>query len=351
MANKWMAQLQKLDGAVDQKYDATADENILKSPSPSLNWIYGKNGGIPLGSSALFYGPQKSGKSLASYLYAGEVHRKYPEGMVIRFDTEMRSMFQMKGNWGIDYDRFMPFDTNNPVEVFDQITGPIADMVKNGMPLKLLIIDSMTALAGLREQDAESISKIQMGDRAAAVTKGLKQILPFLRRNKVTFIATSHLRANFDAGMYGPKEKAALSWAEKHFFEHFIEVKRDGSKEGKADILGEKLENDEIKDFRGNAEITGHKIFVKMAENSLGTAGRSGAFTVDYTQGLINVHEEVFELAKMYNLIDRPNNRTYVFEGKNFNSKEEIVTAIRDNGELQAKLMKLIQTSSSREAS
>jgi RecA/RadA recombinase len=264
MANKWMKQLQSLDGAVD-----TSEKlEMLRSPSPSLNWIFGKNGGMPLGSSTVFYGPQKSGKSLASYLYAGNVHQNDPEAMVVRFDTEMRSMFQARGNWGIDYDRFMSFDTNNPVEVFDQISGPINDMVKSGMPLKLIIIDSMTALAGLREQDADSIAKMQMGDRAAAVTKGLKQILPMIRRNKIALITTAHMRANFDAGLYGPKEKAALSWAEKHFFEHFVEVKRDGSKEGKQDILGNALEKDDVKDFRGNKEITGHKIYVKMAENS-----------------------------------------------------------------------------------
>jgi RecA/RadA recombinase len=339
--NKWMKQLQSLDGAVN----ADQDLQVLKSPSPSLNWIFGKNGGIPLGSSAVFYGPQKSGKSLASYLYAGYIHRTDPEAMVVRFDTEMRSMFQMRGNWGIDYNRFMAFDTNNPIEIFDQISGPINAMVQEGMPLKLIIIDSLTALAGLREQDADSIAKAQMGDRAAAVTKGLKQILPIIRRNKIALIATSHLRANFDAGLYGPKEKAALSWSEKHFFEHFIEVKKDGSSEGKSDILGNKLENDAVKDFRGNKEITGHKIYVKMAENSLGVAGRSGEFTIDYTKGLINVHEEVFCLAVNNNLVERPNNRTYIFDGASFSSKADFVNAIKDNEELQAKLLQKIEKS------
>lgn len=345
MSNKWAKQLSKLDGAVDPEKKLA----VLKSPSPSLNWIFGKNGGIIQGSSVVFFGPQKSGKSLASYLYAGHIHRTDPEAIIIRFDTEMRSMFQMNGNWGIDYDRFQSIDTNDPVEVFDQITGPIAQMVQDGMPLKLIIIDSLTALDGLRARDADSIANVQMGDRAGAITKGLKRILPFLRRNGIALIGTAHMRANFDAGLYGPKEKAALAWAEKHFFEAFVEVKRDTSSEGKSDLLGNKLENTDIKDFRGNKEITGHKIYVKMAENSLGVAGRSGEFTVDYEKGLINVHEEIFQLSVNNGIVERPNNRTYVFDGKNYTSKAEFLNAIKDNEELQVALMAKLESKTTKE--
>jgi RecA/RadA recombinase len=334
--NKWMKQLGSLDGAVSVE----TPTEVLQTPSPSLNWIFGKNNGILAGSSVLLFGEAKHGKSLISYLCAGHLHKTDPEAIVIRFDTEMRSTFQMKGNWGIDYDRFQSIDSNDPIEVFDQITGPIAEMVKDGMPLKMIIIDSMTNLSGLREKDADSVSNVQMGDRAAAVTKGLKRILPVFRRNKIVLMATAHLRANFDAGMYGPKTKAALAHSEKHFFENYIEVKRDNAKEGKVDLLGNALENDSIKDFRGNKEITGHKIYVKMTENSLGVAGRSGEFTLDYEKGLINVHEEVFLLAINNGIVERPNNRTYIFDGVSYTSKGEFLTALKDSEELQQAILK-----------
>lgn len=333
--NKWMKQLSSLDGAVS----AGSDIQVIKTPSPSLNWIFGKNQGIVAGSSVLLFGEAKSGKSLVSYLCAGHMHQTDPDAIVLRFDTEMRSTFQMSGNWGIDYDRFQSIDSNDPVEVFDQITGPIASMIQDGMPLKMIIIDSMTNLSGLREKDADSIANTQMGDRAGAVTKGLKRILPIIRRNKIVFIGTAHMRANFDAGMYGPKIKASLSHSEKHWYENYIEVKRDNAKEGKADLLGNALENSEIKDFRGNKEITGHKIYVKMTENSLGVAGRSGEFTIDYEKGLINVHEEIFQLAINNNLVERPNNRTYIVNDVKYTSKEEFLTAIRDSEELQKYLL------------
>jgi archaellum biogenesis ATPase FlaH len=182
-ANKWMKQLRQAEGAVDQSYDALAPENIMKSPSPSLNWICGKAGGIPYGFSAVFYGPAKSGKSLASYLFAGQLHQENKEAIVVRFDTEMRSTAQMKGNWGIDYDRFVAIDTNKPSQIFDYISKDINEMCEQGAPIKMIIIDSLTAIQGLREQNADSIENIQMADRAAMVTKGLKQILPVIRKH------------------------------------------------------------------------------------------------------------------------------------------------------------------------
>jgi RecA/RadA recombinase len=347
MANKWMKILQNEESAVDTGYDAFSEENVIRSPSPSLNWILGKAAGIPKGSSILFYGPQKAGKSLATYLIAGNIHKNDPEGIVVRFDTEMRAIFQSRGPWGIDYSRYMPFDTNNPTEVFDLITGKIKDLIDDGMPLRAIIIDSMTALMGIREADAESISDSQMGDRANAVTKGLKRILPIIRKHKIILMVTAHLRANFEAGLYGPKEKAALAWAEKHFFETYVEVKRDNSTEGKTDLSGNKLENAEIKDFRGNKEITGHKIYVKNTECSFGGAGRSGQFTIDYSNGLINTNEELFELVVNLNLVERPNNRTYIFDGKSYSSKGDFAEAIKNDPKLYEKLENLVYSKDS----
>ena len=95
-------------------------------------------------------------------------------------------------------------------------------------------------------------------------------------------------------------------------------------------MLGNKLENDGVKDFKGNKEITGHKIYIKNAECSWGGAGRTAEITINYEQGLINTHEEVFQLAVNLGLVDRPNNRTYVLDGKNYSSKAEFLEALKD---------------------
>jgi len=339
--SKWMKQLKNMEGAVDKEYNPFAPENVLRTKSPSLNWIYGKGAGLPFGYSTILFGPPKSGKSLLSNLYVGNLHQTDKEAVAIKFNTEMREEGQTADYWGIDQDRYMAFNVNTPELVFDRIAGEITQMVQDGMPLKLLIIDSLQGMQGMREAAADSITNHQIGDHALMVQKGLKRILPLIRKHRIAFICTAHIRANLDAGMYGPKDKMAGSWAMKHFFEYFIEVKRDGSKEGKADELGNALEDADIKDFRGNKERVGHKIYVRMDDSSVGVAGRSGEFTLSYKDGLINTHEEVFLMAKNLGLVEQPNNRTYIFDGNSYSSKKDFLTALKDSPEMQNKVIDL----------
>jgi RecA/RadA recombinase len=215
-------------------------------------------------------------------------------------------------------------------------------MIEAGCPIKLIIIDSLSGIAGPKEVNAESTSDHIIGDNAMTLQRGLKAILPLVRTNNIGLILTAHVRANLDAGMYGPKIKMGGGWYMKHFAEMYIEVNRDNSKDGKADLLGKTLTDDSVKDFKDNKEITGHKIYVKMTENSLGVAGRSGEFTIDYEKGLINTHEEVFQLGANTGVIDRPNNRSYIFNEIKYNSKEECLTAIRDNKELSDKIVSAV---------
>jgi hypothetical protein len=243
--------------------------------------------------------------------------------------------------WNIDESRYPVFNVNEPQLIFDRLTKEIFPMVEQGMPLKLVIIDSLQGIQGVKAGNADSVTNHQMGDHAMTIQKGLMAIMPFMRRHKISLIATAHVRGNLDAGMYGPKEKMAGGWHQKHSFEYFVKVSRDNSSEGKKDAMGNALETD-IKDFKGKNERTGHKIYVEMSESSRGVAGRSGQITFDYNKGIVNVEEEIFELAKNMNLVERPNNRTYVLNGKNFTSKEDFIVSIRDDESVRNQLLKEI---------
>lgn len=336
MSNKWMQKLQKMDGAVNpSEYNPFAKENVLRSPSPSLNWIFGKGAGIPFGYSAIFYGEPKSGKSLSSYLMAGQLHRDDPEALVVRFDTEMRADAQIDPMWGIDHDRFMAFNVNDPTQIYDRIANDLKEMLEDGAPIKLIIIDSLQGMKGVKRMGKDSVADHLMGDDALTHTIGLKNILPVIRKYKIALICTSHVRANLDAGMYGPKEKMAGGWAQKHFFEYFIQVAKNNSS-------ADKIEDSSVKDFRGKGEILGHKIKVKMVDSSVGIQGRSGEFTLSYRKGLVNVGEEIATLAKSLNLVEMPNNRTYIVGDKKYSSKAEFNEALEKDTELAQSLLEQI---------
>lgn len=335
MGNKWMEKLQKMEGAIEKGYNPFAPGNVLHSPSPSLNWIFGKGSGIPYGYSAIFYGPPKAGKSLASYLFTSQMHKDTEDGICVRFDTEMRADAQVDPMWGIDEDRFMPYNVNEPTEIYDRISNQFLPMLQDSMPLKMIIIDSLTGMKGVKRMGKDSVADHLMGDDALTHSIGLKQILPIIRKYKIALLCTSHIRANLEAGMYGPKEKMAGGWAQKHFFEYYVEVKKNNAS-------ADKIENDEVKDFRGKKEIAGHKIYVKMADSSVGIQGRSGQFTLDYKKGLVNVGEEIATLAKSLNLVEMPNNRTYIVGDKKYTSKADFTAALEQDQELAQHLLKQI---------
>jgi len=343
--SNWMKKLGKLEGAVSSDYNPYAEGNILRSTSPSLNEIFGKGCGLPFGFTAISYGAPKAGKSLIANSFVAGLHRDYPEAIAIKFNTEMREAAQtgafMK-MWGIDSDRYQGLDVNEPQFIFDHITGPLTDMVGEGMPLKLIIIDSMEGIEGVKAANKESILGHTIGDHALTIGEGLKRILPFIRRNKIAVICTSHVRANIGGGPHGPKTKMAGGYAQKHWFEYYIEVKRAGAAEDKKDLAGNAFEDKGKKDFKRNNELTGHKVWTKMSQSSNGVAGRSGQFTFDYDSGIINQNEEIYKLACNYGIIEKPNNITHILEGESFKGKVAMAKHLAENPEAAQNLLKKV---------
>lgn len=341
----WMKKLDKLEGAVAGETNPYAEGNVLRSTSPSLNEIFGKGAGLPFGFTAISYGAPKAGKSLIANSFIAGLHRDYPEAIAIKFNTEMREKTQtgaFMDMWGIDKDRYKGFDVNEPQFIFDYITGPLTEMVDAGMPLKLIVIDSMEGIEGVKAANKESILGHTMGDHALTIGEGLKRILPFIRRNNIAVICTSHVRANFSGGPHGPKTKMAGGFAAKHWFEYYIEVKRAGAAEDKKDLAGKKFEDATKKDFKRDNEVTGHKVWTKMAQSSNGVAGRTGQFTFDYSSGIVNDHEEIYKLACNYKLIEKPNNTTHIYNEQNFNGKVKMAEFIRDNEDARKDLLEKI---------
>lgn len=341
--NKWMKQLKAYEDAVNHDYNPFAPENCVYTPSPYFNWIFANpSNGIPKNASLLFFSEPKAGKSLSAYSIIGEMHKRDKEGMALYFNTELRGSFSPVFA-GLDKERMVIYDTNDPVEIFDRIENEIKPMVQDGMPLRIIVIDSLTNIQGIKRAAADSVSQHLMGDRALTLQVGLSKLVPFCKRNKILLIATEQMRANLDAGSYGPKEKMAASYATKHAFEYYVSLKRAGAAEDKVDIEGKAFEDESAKDARGNKLLNGHRIYAKMEASSIGQAGRAGIFTLDYDKGIVNQHEEIFWLGKNTGIIQTENNRTYFFNKHKFNGKKECALSIRDNPELAKDVLEAVK--------
>lgn len=332
--NKWLKELKAYEDTVNFESNPKAKENCLFSPSPSFNWIFAcSGGGFPRGTGLLFSAEPKAGKSLMCQAIISQLHQDDPEAIVLYWNTECRGGYQQSFFDGVDKDRLIMYDTNLPEDIFDRLTKDIFPLIEDGMPVKMIVIDSLTNIAGRRGKDAESVLDLTPGDKAATKQNGLERIIPFLKKHKITMLATEQKRSNMDMGNpHAPKTKSTATWFTKHAFEYFIEIKKETAKDQRTDLLGNSFTDETVKSMKsGEGDVTGHRISFKMEASSLGTPNRQGILTIDYRKGIILKNEECFELGKNTGVISFKPPRSYSYGERKWSSKEEILTAIKED--------------------
>ena len=339
--------LDEVEGMVEPDAGEEALMNCLKTPSPSINWAFAQPGfGLPFGAGALWYGPPKGGKSVLVSATIGQLHADDPTAKAIKLDSELRSKFQLSATnmrkFGIDPKRFKARDTNVPSEIFDFIEYDVAALCEAGENIKLVIIDSLSGIQGRRTLDADTVDTQQRGDHALTIKDGLMRILPVIRRHNIALLCTTHVRAEQDTqeAKKSGSVKMQAGWATKHIFEYFCYIERNEWKDGKMSLLNEEFNDPAVKDLMDNAQRTGHKMRFKVEDSSFPYAGRTAEFTLNYDDGIINQYEEVFQLALNHGVIQKPSAAYYKIGDETYHGAVKALTAIRDNPELQEKLLR-----------
>jgi RecA/RadA recombinase len=279
-----------------------------------------------------------SGKSLFSLAFAGQLHKDDPEAIVLHFDTEFRETIPTWAKvFGIDMNRIISLSTNDPKEIFDYIQTDINAMLQEGAPIKMIIIDSLEMINYPKEGNAESTTNHVIGDASAYLKRAMKAILPIIRRNKIYTILCQHVRANMDPNMAKYKPFTIPGgFALKHSVEYWMLAQKIEAKDTK-------VFDSEKKDGSGNPIQTGHSIRVKMEENSMGPQNRSVEVALSYKDGIVNQHIEIAELATNMGIVERPNNLTYQFDGLKWKGFDNFALAIKEDPELQKKLIDKIK--------
>jgi RecA/RadA recombinase len=342
MAKNWMAALHKLDES--QMAERNPHENVLQTKSPSFNFVFGRGHGLPKGFTLVMGGPPKGGKTLISGAMVGHLHQRDKDAIVIKFDTEFREGVQstkeeMAQMWGVDPDRYIVYQTNSPMDIFDRIEKDIAALCQDGMPLAAVVIDSVNGIQGRRAMNADTIETQQIGDEAKTLTDGFKRILGVQRKYGFALILTCQIRAEMDRTeiMRNNKVKMALPFALQHYSEYFMFVEPNRNADAKTSLAGEAFRDAEATDMDKNSkgERTGHKIRVTMKDSSCGPKGRVGEFTLDYRKGIVNTWEEVFTLGVNRGVIERPSLSTYKFGKHEWKGKEKVWEALQADQKLQ----------------
>jgi RecA/RadA recombinase len=314
--SKWMTMLCK-----DEKGEKAAN---AKSPSrivldsPSLNWALG--GGLLEGHTTAFYGPEQSGKSLLSMVAAAAIHKRYEDGIVVLVSSEMRTPPPERLiPLGVDPERLFVRKVNTIHDIFDWIAcadskfknsdgtdGPpgLLYMLRDGAPIRGLMIDSIKAIQGPKEMASESAEDTIMGDLSRYLNPALKKILPVIRDHALTTVLVQQVNMNMnpDEVKYQNKKWTIPSGqALKHFCETMVLVERMTNKDSKlfdADLSG----------IRELPLQMGHSIRCTVDKANLDRPFRDAEFRIHYNKGLVDKGLEVFKLAKSMNVIVHPKN-------------------------------------------
>lgn len=317
---------------------------LLELPSPSLNWA------LPMqfGLSTCLYGPEGSGKSLASMLALGSAMQQDPELIGVVISTEMRAPEPDRLRiLGIDPERLVIRMANELHDVFDWIQsvdsnfknqdgtkgGPgFRYMLEQGAPIKVLIIDSVKAIRGPKESNAESVTKDIMGDLSKYLNPSLKGMLPIIRQYKILTILVQQVNMNLDADevKYQNKKWVIPSGQSlKHFCETMALVEKVTSKDSK-------IFDESMKSIRELPVQMGHTIRVRVDKNNLGRPNREAEFRIHYNKGYIQPGLEVGELAANLGVIFHPKNpdtgkeiiNQWQFKNRNFVGLAKVIAEL-----------------------
>lgn len=334
MANNFLSQLRK-DAKKLQL--GSAEQWFAQTKSPALNYLFGKDFGMKAGYTAMVYGPPKSGKSLLSFAYAGHLHQVDPEAIVLHFDTEFRdNMDHWQKAFGIDPERFISYQTNQPTEIFDYIANDVKAMLQGGAKIKMVIVDSLAGIMYPKEGNKEQTTDHVMGDAAAYLPGAMKLILPVIRQFKIALLLCQHIRDNMDSTMakYRPYNVPGGKGL-KHFVEYWVLVEKINNKDSRT------FDSDK-KDGAGNAIQIGHKIRVKMEESSMSPQNRAVEVDLSYTEGLINQHEEIATLAAGMGIVEMTG--AWVnYGGKKWQGIANFALALKEDLDLQKTLIEKIR--------
>lgn len=317
MASKFMSAMLK-----SSKNALAADvktKSKLLLASPSLNWAL--SGGVLRGYTTCFYGPEQSGKSLLSMMAVGALHQTDPNAEAVLISTEMREPDPDKlRSLGVDPDRLIIRKVNTLHDVFDWINSNDEKFVNSdgskdgpglrygmevmGANVQALVIDSIKAIQGPREQNADSVEKDIMGDMSKYLNPALRGILPLIREKEIMTIFVQQVNMNMDPDEVKYQNKKWIipnGQSLKHFCEVMALVERVTSKDSK-------IFDESMKSIRELPVQMGHTIRVRIDKANLDAPFREAEFRLNYRKGIVDTGLEVANLAANLGVIYHPRN-------------------------------------------
>jgi len=285
--------------------------------------------GLPRGRVVQYAGKESSGKTLMSLLAIKEWQSLDPDNWAIFIDAEETFDVNWAETLGVDMDRLYMIKSNDGIEIWTQLCGVpskeigkpkvrpgILDLEKEEPSgLGLIVLDSI-AVVNTPIEMSRQVGNTNIAPMGRFMPDALRRLVPLLSQTGVTFIAINQVRMDMSI-MFGDPETTPGGKAWKHSCSIMVNFTRSMSK--KTHII------DEV-----SAKRIGHIGGARMDKNKVALPDGKCSIELNYFEGIVNKHKEVGELAIMYGVVERPNNRTYVFGDKKWTSRDDFFVGLED---------------------
>ena len=321
-----MEKIYKIDGLGEVKAVETISSGSYVLDDALGPW------GLPKGRLIQYAGAESCGKTLMSLEAIKNWQNLDPKNWAIFIDVEASFTKEWAEMLGIDGSRLKVIQEQDAANIFTYLCGvPHKDMGKD--KAKLGLLDMIKEAGGAEESGlgiivldsvAQMISPIEatkvvgntnVSPMARFLPDALRRLKPLLSQTGVIFIAINQVRTNIGQ-MYGDPTSTPGGHAWKHNCDVMVHFTKSASKQNMFfDELGQPY---------------GHIASARVDKNKVGPPRRICSFDLEYTNGVVNEHKEIFDLAVKYGVIQRPTKTTYQLDDEKWVGREKAAQAIAE---------------------
>lgn len=303
-------------------------------------------GGYPDGRLIQIYGPPGSGKSLLAMLAMKEAQQRDLEANQLFIDAEQTFDASWAKTLGLDTSRIVViqgelailgrrcFEMLLGVPKEDQKThayngkkkdGLLDKIVNKELNFNIIVLDSLGALIPPGE-DISAVGKNNISLMARFLSTTLKKLALEVNKAKIPMIIINHVRSSMD--MYGPDH----TYSGGNSYTHFLS----------ANIYVEGVNRKDAIIFNEKEEKVGSLVKAHVEKSKFGPP-RKCEFKVHYGIGIIEKHKEIGQLAIDYNIVERPNNVMYSYNGESWKGADNFFSALEANPVMQGEFLEKVE--------
>ena len=343
--NKYAAFFKSFSDAEDQLDFRMGDQKesfeTISTGSYAIDDCIGGEGGIPKGRITQYYGMAGSGKSMLAILAIKEAQKKDQDSQSVWIDVEGTLDLDWCSTLGVDVSRLIVIDGETAVngrECFTMLLGEpkedarthiLKGKLKEGLldkiinkefNINIIVLDSLGGLIPPGE-DVSNIGKMNISLMARFLSTTLKKLSLEVKKANVAFIIINHKRDSMNP--YGPTH----TYMGGNSFTHFLSLS----------LYLETIQRKDAMVIDEKERKVGQSVRASVEKSKSGSQKKC-EIKVHFGKGIIDLHEELANLALEYDIVSKPTSMSYEYGNQKWVGAAKFFEAVKNDQNLADEL-------------